>query len=77
MATARNVGMVLGVGMAGAIFTTVMAADPTGSAETLYKAIDAALLAATIAALLGALASFVRGSSAEPTPQDAGQRHAD
>ena len=68
MATARNVGMVLGVGMAGAIFTTVMAADPTGSAGTLYKAIDAALLAAAIAALLGALTSFVRGSSAEPVP---------
>jgi len=59
LATARNVGMVLGVGLSGAVLTTVMARD---SHQTLVNAIAMGLHVATIAAVLGALASLVRRS---------------
>jgi EmrB/QacA subfamily drug resistance transporter len=71
LATARNVGMVLGVGLAGAIFTTVLtqgqASQPggvsvLGSSEALFHAIDAALLAAAGVGLVGVVTSAVRGS---------------
>lgn len=58
LATARNVGMVLGIGMAGAIFTSVVHAR--GDAG-LFEGISTALLAATIIAILGALVSAIRG----------------
>ena len=65
LATSRNVGMVLGVGFAGAIFTTVTthAASP---AEGLVAGIRASLLAAAGVALVGALTSAVRGQSRAP-----------
>ncbi|MBV8518762.1 MAG: MFS transporter [Acidobacteria bacterium] len=54
LATARNVGMVLGIGIAGAVFTTVLArggadAVPHGAAVSLYTAAGIAL-AGTLAA---------------------------
>jgi len=63
LATARNVGMVLGVGLAGAVFTTALAghADP-GSTAALFGAVQAGLLMASGVALLGAAVSAVRGS---------------
>ena len=57
MATARNVGMVLGVGLSGAVLTTVLALDPH---RTLADAVAPALRVATVAAVLGGLASLVR-----------------
>lgn len=61
LATARNVGMVLGVGIAGAIFSTVLAHEssqqPTGA---LFEAISAAFRLAAAIALLGFLTSSVR-----------------
>jgi EmrB/QacA subfamily drug resistance transporter len=65
LATARNVGMVLGVGFAGAIFTTVAthAASPTAG---LVEGIRASLLAAAGIALVGALTSAVRGETRAP-----------
>jgi EmrB/QacA subfamily drug resistance transporter len=57
LATARNGGMVLGVGLAGAIFGTVQAQ----LGGTLFDAISAGLLAAAVVALLGAATSAVRG----------------
>jgi len=58
LATARNVGMVLGIGMAGAFFTsTLVPSEPV----TLYRAVDAGLMAAAGVALLGSLVAFTRG----------------
>jgi MFS family permease len=62
LATARNVGMVLGVGFAGAIFTTVVthASSPDIG---LASGIRASLLAAAVVALLGAATSATRGEN--------------
>lgn len=67
MATARNLGMVLGVGLAGAIFTTVL--SRAGSSATaslsqtlaLYDAVHASFLVAAGVAALGVVVSAVRG----------------
>jgi EmrB/QacA subfamily drug resistance transporter len=62
MATARNVGMVLGVGLAGAVFTTVLAhGQASGLSTALFSAVSSAYMVAGGVALLGALTSFVRG----------------
>jgi MFS family permease len=61
MATARNVGMVLGVGLAGAIFTTVLAQSQPGSATGLFEATRISFLVASGIAVLGALTSAIRG----------------
>jgi EmrB/QacA subfamily drug resistance transporter len=71
LATSRSVGMVLGVGLAGAILTSLM---HDTSAATLYKAIDAGILAASIAALASSLISATRGKeeksiSPQPNPE--------
>jgi hypothetical protein len=57
LATARNGGMVLGVGLAGAIFATVQAQF----GGTIFDAISAGLLAAAGVTILGAFTSAVRG----------------
>jgi MFS family permease len=57
LATARNVGMVLGVGLSGAVLTTILAQD---ARRTIIDAVDAGLHVATIAAVLGAAVSLVR-----------------
>ena len=57
LATARNVGMVLGVGMAGAFLTSGVQQSP----DLLYQAIRTGFVAASIAAFLGCLTSAVRG----------------
>ncbi len=62
LATARNVGMVLGVGLAGAILTTVLGNNPgNASGMALFTGIKDGFLAATGVAVLGALTSVVRG----------------
>ena len=64
MATARNVGMVLGVGLAGAVLTTVAArteAVGVRSTVALFNAISVALLFATGIAALGVVTSAIRG----------------
>ncbi len=64
LATARSVGMVLGIGMAGAILTTVLADYPAaGSALGLYRALPVAFLAAAAVTLLGVAASWGRRST--------------
>ncbi len=60
LATARNVGMVLGVGLAGAIFTTVLGSGGAGADGGLYQAVATSFLAAAAVALLGTLTSAVR-----------------
>ena len=61
LATARNVGMVLGIGFAGAVFTTVLAHGRSGSGQALFQAVQTALLMASGVAFLGALTSALRG----------------
>jgi len=62
LATSRNVGMVLGVGFAGAIFTTVTARAASPSAG-LVAGVRASLLSAAGVALVGAVTSAVRGET--------------
>ena len=50
LATARNAGMVLGVGLSGAVFTTIILAQ--NDRRTIIDAVDAGLHVATIAAIL-------------------------
>ncbi|HEX5437611.1 MAG TPA: MFS transporter [Gemmatimonadaceae bacterium] len=60
MATARNVGMVLGIGLAGAVFTSVLA-HAHAAPGALFHATHEAFLAATAAAAGGLLVSALRG----------------
>ena len=61
LATARNVGMVLGVGLAGAIFTTTLNGSNPENNLTLFKAVHYSFLAAMVAAMLGVLISLIKG----------------
>jgi len=62
LATARSVGMVLGVGLAGAVFTTVLArAEAHPSATAFFDGIRAGFLTAAAVAGLGTLVSLLRG----------------
>jgi len=61
LALSRNVGMVLGIGLTGAIFTTVLSKGNPGGADTLVRAFNAGLLFASSMALLAAITSFARG----------------
>jgi len=56
LATARNVGMVLGVGLAGAVFTTVVARSSSAS-DALVAGVRASLFTAAGVAVLGTLAA--------------------
>ncbi len=61
LACARNTGMVLGVGLAAAVFTTVLAHAPAGGpVPPIFHAIARAFLVATGMALLGIVTSAVR-----------------
>ena len=73
LASARNVGMVLGVGYSGAVFTTVLARAPTPAAG-LPAAVRASLLAASALAVVGTLLSALRPRSGEP-PSVGAQRY--
>lgn len=56
-ATARNFGMVLGIGMAGAIFTTQLAHNLP---DSLFRGVDLGFLAAALVAAAGILASALK-----------------
>ena len=68
LATARNLGMVLGVGIAGAIFATTLARGsssllaPGGFSQEdlIYRALQLSFLAASFIAFIGVLTSWVR-----------------
>ena len=70
LATARNFGMVLGVGIAGAIFTTTLAHGSTGliapggsnETETVFRALQLSFMTAALIAFLGVITSLVRPS---------------
>jgi MFS family permease len=56
-AAARNFGMVLGIGLAGAIFTTQLAQN---TVDALYKGIDKGFLVAAGVAVLGIVTSAIK-----------------
>lgn len=61
LATARNVGMVFGIGFSGAVFTTVMShAAAAGPGAALMQGVHVSLLAAAAVAVVGAAIAFVR-----------------
>ena len=68
-ATARNLGNVLGIGIIGAVFNTVLAHGRQHA--SVFPAVHAGLLAVCLAACLGAAASAVRGGRrvAKPVPK--------
>lgn len=59
LATARNVGMVLGVGLAGAVFTSVLARQ-AGAPGALFAASRASFVVAALVAAIGTGTSLVR-----------------
>jgi len=59
LALARNLGMVLGVGLAGAILTTIQAGRE--AADALFTATSLGFLVASVVAILAALAAATRG----------------
>ena len=59
-AAARNFGMVLGIGLAGAIFTTRLAQN---TADALYLGIDQGFLVAAGVAVLGIVMSAIKDES--------------
>lgn len=60
LAEARNVGMVLGVGLAGAVFTTVLAGAEPGPHTTFFAAVRASFLAAAAVSILAAAIAAAR-----------------
>ncbi len=65
LATARNVGMVMGVGLAGAIFTTVLSHSATGAAVAtdavaLAEGVRMSLWAMSLVAAAGTVTSYLR-----------------
>ncbi|MCE1255662.1 MAG: MFS transporter, partial [Anaerolineae bacterium] len=64
LATARNMGMVLGTGLAGAILTTFLGSDAPGA---LYQGTHAAFLVAAGLALASGLTSALRGKEEKTT----------
>ena len=71
LATARNFGMVLGVGIAGAIFSTTLARASSSSVifggmaqnDALFKALQLSFLTASVIAFVGMITSMVRSDN--------------
>ena len=61
LALARNVGMVLGIGLTGAIFTTFLNRGDPNAAGTLVTAVGAGFRFVTVVALAAAVVSVARG----------------
>jgi hypothetical protein len=68
LATSRNFGMVLGVGIAGAIFTTILARGSSGLSVpgsaiqngAIFNALNMSFLAASLITILGVVTCLVR-----------------
>lgn len=60
LATARNVGMVLGVGLSGAVFTTLLDGEIAAGSSILYMALHISFLVSMGVALLGLLLTLRR-----------------
>ena len=63
LATARNVGMVLGVGLSGAIFNSFFNSDLPNNGQSLYLALHNSFLVACIVAIIGVILSSIRSAS--------------
>jgi EmrB/QacA subfamily drug resistance transporter len=62
LASARNVGMVLGIGFAGAIFTSILARSSIGlSGPILFPAVRVGYVGTSLLALVGVIVSAARG----------------
>jgi MFS family permease len=64
LATARNAGMVMGIGISGAVLTTVMSHH--GGDAGLSSGVRAALLVSAVLAAAGAGTSLIRGEATRP-----------
>ena len=63
LGTSRNLGMVLGIGLSGAVFTTVLAAaGPSPAAASIVSAADIGFLTVGAFVVLGVITSALRGS---------------
>lgn len=60
LATARNVGMVLGVGLSGAVFTSILGSDHHPGSPALFLALKVSFIVASIIAIAGLLVSLRR-----------------
>jgi hypothetical protein len=65
LGTARTLGMVLGIGIAGAVYTTMLGLAGAPGADGILRAAAAGFLVGGGVALLGALTSSVDTSSAD------------
>jgi EmrB/QacA subfamily drug resistance transporter len=63
MATSRNIGMVLGVGLSGAVFTTLLNQPGQPAGNLLFSALHTSFLTAAGFACLGIIISLIRPSS--------------
>lgn len=72
MATARNVGMVLGIGLTGAIFTTALAQPNGGSNAVLFSALRTSFIAAAIIAGIGILTTSFRSLHPDSSQETGG-----
>jgi hypothetical protein len=71
LATARSLGMVLGIGIAGAILTTMMARDPGANPDAgMYEALRLAFQIAAAITAVGVLTSWGRRGSTADNPPD-------
>jgi len=74
LATARNVGMMLGIGLAGAIFTSILArSGSTTAGSGLFNAVHYGFLGAAVAAALGVIVSLSGRSVPGLAPEDFGR----
>lgn len=67
LAEARNVGMVLGVALAGAVFTTVLRGVAPGANDVTFKALSAGFFVASGLAAIGAVVAATVGRSGAGT----------
>lgn len=74
LATARNAGMVLGVGLAGAVFTSVIGPSPDPSAPAIIAGFRASLLVAAVVCAFGIFVTASRSRKPETSPRVAGER---
>ncbi len=68
LATSRNFGMVLGVGLAGAIFTTLMGHSADPQTTSLFNALRVSFITAAAIALAGFGVSIIRPDKTNPEP---------
>lgn len=66
LATARNLGMVVGIGLAGAVFNTVLSRYPMSDPAGLFAGIRVAFRAAAGVALVGMVSTMARGEIGSP-----------